>query len=155
MFGQNYHSSVRSIRNSDGLSHYRILSFLAEPDGMWIGTENGLNFYDGYDWQYWAKDAGHFSDANVNFLLKDQLGYLWVFHNKEARDKRNILSIDLLSPDRNSISSILEVFKNNLPFQVDHIQQFFSDAQDRLYFVSDGRLWRYSKQNQFEELNIP
>ena len=71
LFGQVYHASIRPIGEAEGLSNYRVLSFLPDEDGMWIGTQDGLNFFDGYNWQYWTRDMGHFSDPNANYLYHD------------------------------------------------------------------------------------
>ena len=71
LFGQLYHASIRPIGEAEGLSNYRVLSFLPDENGMWIGTQDGLNFFDGYNWQYWTQDEGQLSNQAVSFIHKD------------------------------------------------------------------------------------
>ena len=57
---QEYFANTRKIGMEEGLSHYKVNAFYPEEEGMWIGTSDGLNFYDGYKWSYWKKETGHF-----------------------------------------------------------------------------------------------
>lgn len=153
--GQNYHASTRSITQVDGLSSYTVLSLLAEEDGMWIGTQDGLNFFNGYDWQYWSKEGGHFQHSPVNFLLKDQAGVLWMFHTKNFNSKDEVLSIDLLLPSRDSLFSVYKKPGAPLPFKVEEIQHFFGGPDDQLYFRTSNQLWSYTQAAQFQKVKIP
>ncbi|MEL6675407.1 MAG: helix-turn-helix domain-containing protein [Bacteroidota bacterium] len=153
--GQEYYANSRSIGRQDGLSHYRVLALLSDTDGMWIGTEDGLNFFDGYSWQYWTKDDGQLAENQVNFIFKDQAGFLWVFQTEEVERKSDILSISLISPDRNHTYKVEEKPGTPLPFSVEAVQQFFADKAQRLYFLVAGELWEYSLEHQFRVLPIP
>ncbi|MEO1449208.1 MAG: two-component regulator propeller domain-containing protein, partial [Bacteroidota bacterium] len=153
--GQVYHSNSRKIGQQDGLAHYRVLSLLPDADGMWIGTQDGLNFFDGYEWQSWTQTAGDFSDHQVNFLLKDQSGYIWIFYTGDIQEHNQVFSIDILSPGRDTLSSVEEKLGASLPFAVDALVQFFGDNQNRLHFFADETLWCYGKTGQFELVNIP
>ena len=154
MAAQSYHASTRRIGQADGLSNSRVMAFLSDTAGMWIGTQDGLNFFDGYEWRYWTKGKGHFRDGPVHFLLKDQAGYCWIFHNKKPTNRNRITSIDLLSPGRDSSFEVYQKPGAALPFRVEAIQHFFGDAQQRLYFVVDQEVWIYSEREQFRRLSL-
>lgn len=73
------------VTQDDGLSQSNIFSILQDSSGfMWFGTENGLNRYDGYEFQVFKRERG-----NPEALLSDYVydiaesedGSLWVATN--------------------------------------------------------------------------
>ena len=51
--GQRYH--FEKITELQGLSDNRVTCFLKDSEGfMWIGTANGLNRYDGYEFRVYG-----------------------------------------------------------------------------------------------------
>lgn len=66
----------------DGLSQSTITALLQARQGfMWIGTQEGLNRYDGYTFKVYKNDPDNpFSISNntVTTLYEDDAGYLWV-----------------------------------------------------------------------------
>ena len=45
------------LSTDDGLSHNRVFAFTQDQAGfLWIGTTDGLNRYDGYDFQVYKPD---------------------------------------------------------------------------------------------------
>ncbi|MEL7247554.1 MAG: two-component regulator propeller domain-containing protein [Bacteroidota bacterium] len=151
---QTYYGRTRSIGLEEGLSHYKVLSFLPEEDGMWIGTEDGLNFFNGYNWEYWPGEKGTPTEKNISFLQKDQLGFLWLFHARDFKDRSTITSIDLITPDRDSIFQLRTDTPFALPFLPREIQHFFADDDNRLFFLVNNQLWRYSKAEQFQTIPV-
>ncbi|MEM9929064.1 MAG: hypothetical protein AAF840_04560, partial [Bacteroidota bacterium] len=137
------------------MSHYKILSLLPDSNGMWIGTQDGLDFYDGYRWEHWPGKKGRLTEQEVNFLHKDQAGYLWIFHTQRIKERQTVSSIDLLSPARDTTFSVLDATDFSLPFNVEDLQHFFTDADQRLYFFARDQLWRYSLKDQFEVILLP
>ncbi len=73
---------VRHIDSSGGLSHNSVYSILQDQDGfLWIGTMDGLNRYDGYEFVTYRHDPDDPQSLSHNFigtLLEDRSGNLWV-----------------------------------------------------------------------------
>jgi ligand-binding sensor domain-containing protein len=67
---------------SDGLSHSSVQAMLRDRTGfLWVGTEDGLNRYDGYTFTVFRHQAGRedgLADGAVTSLCEDASGRLWV-----------------------------------------------------------------------------
>lgn len=66
----------------DGLSQNTVFSILQDSYGLlWIGTEVGLNVYDGQNLRYFTRDADDpstLSDNIVTAVCEDSAGRIWV-----------------------------------------------------------------------------
>lgn len=66
----------------DGLSDNFVYCLLQDQDGfMWIGTQNGLNKYDGVSFKTYRNkpnDSTSLSSDEVNCLFQDKRGDLWI-----------------------------------------------------------------------------
>ncbi len=65
-----------------GLSQGMVYDVLQTRDGfLWVGTKDGLNRYDGYNFKVWVNnphDPFSISDNTVTRLLEDSRGWIWV-----------------------------------------------------------------------------
>lgn len=70
------------ISTADGLSQIRVSNLVQDNLGfMWLGTEYGLNRFDGYTFKVFVHEPHNpnsLSGVNVLFLFKDRDGKLWV-----------------------------------------------------------------------------
>ena len=66
----------------DGLSSATAYSLLQDDKGfLWIGTEGGLNFFDGYTFESFRHDPnspGSLASDDISFMLQDAAGLLWL-----------------------------------------------------------------------------
>ncbi len=69
----------------DGLSQSNVLTVLQDSDGfMWFGTEDGLNRYNGYEFEYFRRERGNPNALASDFIFdiqEDRHGNLWVATN--------------------------------------------------------------------------
>jgi len=69
---------------NDGLSNNTIFTLLQDRNGyIWVGTLNGLNKYDGYDFEVFSSHGDHADESGfvgkcVTALFEDRAGHLWV-----------------------------------------------------------------------------
>ena len=82
----------------EGLSHYKVLSFYPTSKGMWIGTADGLNYYDGFNWKYWKQEDEQLNFKAVDFIHSDQNQHLWLFNTSLPLIKSTLEAIDILDP---------------------------------------------------------
>ncbi|MBP1221697.1 hybrid sensor histidine kinase/response regulator transcription factor [Flavobacterium sp. 1355] len=70
------------LRTNDGLSNSTIKSILKDSYGfLWIGTESGLNRYDGYGFKVYATKSDKPSSIindDIRGLQEDGLGNIWI-----------------------------------------------------------------------------
>ena len=70
------------LNTEEGLSQTGVTSFAQDIDGLiWIGTQEGLNRYDGYDFEVFyhvENDPSSLSHDQVHALYSDSFGRLWV-----------------------------------------------------------------------------
>ena len=68
-----------------GLSQSNVLAILQDSEGMmWLGTENGLNRFDGYEFSYYKRERGNPNALSNDFIFdiaEDNAGRLWLATN--------------------------------------------------------------------------
>jgi signal transduction histidine kinase/ligand-binding sensor domain-containing protein/AraC-like DNA-binding protein/ActR/RegA family two-component response regulator len=71
-----------TFTTENGLSNSNTGMVVQDPTGyLWIGTHDGLNRFDGYDFEifrYSPTDTTSLSHNHVNYLFIDERGILWV-----------------------------------------------------------------------------
>jgi ligand-binding sensor domain-containing protein/signal transduction histidine kinase/DNA-binding response OmpR family regulator len=70
------------ISVEEGLSAAAVKCILQDSRGfMWIGTEDGLNKYDGYTFSHYRNNPGDslsLSNSDIRAIFEDQHGMLWI-----------------------------------------------------------------------------
>ena len=82
LFPQEDEYIFKQLTDADGLSQSTIFAMIQDRDGyLWLGTIDGLNRYDGYDFRVYVNDASIPSSISDNFisaLCEDTDGFIWV-----------------------------------------------------------------------------
>jgi signal transduction histidine kinase/streptogramin lyase len=105
-------SFFETLTEKDGLSDNRVTCFLKDRSGfLWVGTKNGLNRYNGYDFSMFIPVKNSISNELINDIEEDKDGFIWVstmnglnrFHpNKKTWQRYDALGVDtarmLLNP---------------------------------------------------------
>lgn len=111
-----------SLSTNDGLSQISVLQIVQDADGfLWFGTRNGLNRYNGYDfdvYKYRSNNPQTISDNHISALCEGGDGTLWVGtmnglnrmdRHKEIfeRDFASTITTGSLFPEKMHIFSLL------------------------------------------------
>ena len=79
LFSQSLNFNNLTVKN--GLSNSKVIEILQDKNGfIWIGTEDGLNRFDGYDFKIYRnnpQDSNSISDNNIWSLFEDKDGNIW------------------------------------------------------------------------------
>ncbi|GAA4335524.1 hybrid sensor histidine kinase/response regulator [Mucilaginibacter gynuensis] len=82
VLAQNKSLQFVHVGTSEGLSQINVNTIIQDSRGfIWIGTRNGLNRYDGYQFisfRYDDKDSTSISNNMVNDIAEDKDGNLWL-----------------------------------------------------------------------------
>ncbi|UKI45701.1 MAG: hypothetical protein L6V92_09210 [Phocaeicola vulgatus] len=116
----------------NGLSNNMVTACVQDKDGyIWIGTRDGLNRFDGYNFKGFRQDSdSHSLGSNwISCLACDSTGNLWV----------------------GTLSGLYEYIPENesfkhIPFTTNKsITDFKFDKQNNLWLLLDGNLIKYNK----------
>jgi ligand-binding sensor domain-containing protein/serine phosphatase RsbU (regulator of sigma subunit) len=120
-----------------GLSNANVNCFLQDKNGfMWIGTDDGLNRYDGYDFKVFRHEARnpHSLAGNiVKYLHEDPDGNLWVAGDNMG----NLCRYDPRSGKFELIKGLRDA----------KLASLVSDCDGHLWSVNEGKLLRIDRQN--------
>lgn len=120
---------------SNGLSHNTIYCILQDQNGyIWIGTQNGLNKYDGYTFEVYQsseikKNTEGFKGKSISALFEDRSANLWVGTKKQGinfKAKKNDRFVNLQSDS--AFFSIKGI----------EISSFFEDKSDNIWITTVG-----------------
>jgi ligand-binding sensor domain-containing protein/serine phosphatase RsbU (regulator of sigma subunit) len=81
-FAQSERLRWKNLTSEDGLSVNSVNCIVQDNSGfMWIGTQAGLDKYDGVKFQSYSQnldDSNGISNSYINCIVKDVKGYLWI-----------------------------------------------------------------------------
>lgn len=140
--------SFEHIGAEQGLSHNSGLCIIQDHRGfIWVGTQNGLNRYDGYTFKKYfhnPNDSTSLSDSYINSLYEDSEGTIWVGTNKGGlnrydrfRDKftcyRNHPE-DPHSLGEGAVYAIAEDVEGNLWVGINPAGLYYFDRQNEKFY---------------------
>ncbi len=140
-----------SFTTVDGLSQNSVRSLLIDNKGfLWIGTEDGINRYDGYDFMILRHDPRNknsLSSSYVWSLLEDHYGKIWIgtFGGGLCRYDPTTEKICRFTGGTSDTSLTSK-----------EIKVLFEDSKKRLWVgASDGSLFRYlQNENTFQRYSL-
>lgn len=123
-----------NLTEKDGLSNNHITCFFKDKTGyLWIGTESGLNRYNGNNWKIYRpspKKENHISNGYITAIQQDASGTIWVATRK---------GLNRIHAGKGFTESFLpqEEDVNSIPS--DYIRDIFCDTDTSVWIAADAK----------------
>jgi ligand-binding sensor domain-containing protein/signal transduction histidine kinase len=124
----------------NGLSQSVVTCFLQDRQGfLWVGTQDGLNRYDGYSFKVFQPDPNDpysLSDRWINSILQDHDGFIWIGTRLGGLDRYDPVTGEFSSYQNDPAvpSSLIS----------NQVQVLLEDSQNQLWVGTAEGLDRYS-----------
>jgi ligand-binding sensor domain-containing protein/signal transduction histidine kinase len=126
---------------ADGLSQSVIHTILQDRFGfMWIGTEDGLNRYDGYEFKIYRPDPENpesISDRWITALAEDEQGYIWI--------GTRLGGLNRYDPNTDTFTHYLNNPEDLHSLSNNHINTILKDSKGHLWIGTEYGLNRFDK----------
>lgn len=126
-----------NLTEANGLSDNRVTCFLKDRAGfMWIGTENGLNRFDGRSFAVYNQGIKKrkLSNSFVNDIEQDQSGRLWIATQS---------GLNVINPDNDSnfifMPDVDAYRQKQKTIPSDLIWDIYIDNKERVWLAADSR----------------
>jgi PAS domain S-box-containing protein len=142
----------KHLTTNDGLSNSWVHTILQDKYGfIWIGTDDGLNRYDGYDFRVYKnnfRDKYSISSSNVMAMLEDSRGELWIGTRQglDLYDRKNERFIRYPQFSSKEILSVIEDRERNLWIGTT-INLYRLDLKNDSVYVYTGNIITHNKAN--------
>ncbi len=148
-WGQEYQVEVQSLSVEDGLSNRWVNSITQTQDGyIWIGTNYGLNRYDGQEFKQYTSYSHQLQNDNVSKVQATSNNLLWLFYGiysmgLDAVPNWSVRGIDLLDQETEKIISFEDFFPN-ADFSVKELAGTHLDEKAHLWlWTKKGKVYKY------------
>ena len=122
-YNQSFNSRIEIYTIEDGLSQTGVNCLIQDSKGfLWIGTQDGLDRYDGNNFQIYrhqSADSNSICDNYIRFICEDHSGNLWIatnnglsMYNRKIGRFRNYYS-DPQEPNSLSDNSLYIVYEDS------------------------------------------
>ncbi|MDU1892900.1 MAG: two-component regulator propeller domain-containing protein [Dysgonomonas sp.] len=130
------------LSSEDGLSQITVTSIYQDSKGfMWFGTRNGLNRYDGYNFDVYVNEQENgksISDNHILCITEDTAGYLWIGTNN---------GLNRFDPETNSFERYLYEADNSTSLSNNMVLSLFHDTSGNLWIGTSNGLNLYDREN--------
>lgn len=144
LWGQDYGFKIRSIGVEDGLTSRNINSFFQDRSGLiWMGSDFGLNRYDGHEISTFTREKGQLVSNYVRWYAEDGSGKLWLL----GRDPNlgNQSALQIFDPLAGRAIPVSSYFNDQLPFRPTTVQEISSfSGSENLWIATDEGLFVYN-----------
>jgi signal transduction histidine kinase/ligand-binding sensor domain-containing protein len=141
------------LTTQNGLSHNKVNCILQDKRGfLWIGTDDGLNRYDGNyftRFRHQPNDPSTISGNIITSLLEDEAGILWI-----GTADGGLTKYDYQLPAPKQFRQFRHLPKDSSSIPVNIINALFQDRQGYLW-IATGSRWVLRFDKQTEQFEVP
>ena len=142
---------------NDGLSQNVVLCMIQDREGyIWMGTEDGLNRYDGYEFRHYkhGENDSSISNSFINSLVEDKNGNFWIAtaDGLNLFDKHNdrFTRIETISEQSRKLN---RDFINSLLLDGDNLWIGTIEGVKR-YSISERKMFQISVNAKKQDINL-
>jgi len=136
---------VSRVNVEQGLSN-RFVNVLLEDDKgfIWIGTNFGLNRYDGYRFDIFTRERSNLQSNTIFGLLKDFRQKIWVIYRNVYFAP--ISGIDIMDPISFQVQTLEEYLGAPAPFKSNQIISVTQDRSGALFILTtEKEIYQYDQ----------
>jgi len=150
-----FHVTVQKYGTAEGLSQHAALSIHRDSLGfIWIGTQNGLNRFDGHHFRVFTKEMEGLFNNQVDFILEDAEGWFWLI-TTGGKSSKKPRTITLFHPLTFEVKSLTQKFHGAFPIKLANIVEFTSAPDKTLIFTTiNNEVVTYHPQSGFTKNQI-
>jgi PAS domain S-box-containing protein len=149
-FSQIHNYSFNHISIEEGLSQSSIFSIHQGKSGfIWVGTQDGLNKYDGYKFEVYksnTKSKNSLSDNDITSLLEDDLGNLWIGTRNGG--------LNCLNLKTNTIRNYQHKVNEPSIINSNYIKEIHIDASKTIWVLTNMNGIYYIKPNTYKLISL-
>ena len=129
------------INQTKGLSNDRVSSIVKEKNGfVWIGTENGLNRYDGNKIKIYNKQNSALSSNDISDLLIDHKGRIWIATFGGG--------LNLYNPSNDKFVTYKNSSNNNKSIPSNELNTLFEDFKGTIWLGTKNGISFFNEKEQ-------
>lgn len=140
---QSYLTNLTSYSVEDGLSNRFVNAFFEDSKGfVWLATQNGLNRFDGYQFDFFMTESEEISSSNCMAIVEDVYGRIWPRFLNVKNPQQHIYHhyID----EYLSVRPIDDILPDTLNFTANDIYMIKQGMNNILYILTyDGTIYQY------------
>jgi two-component sensor histidine kinase/ligand-binding sensor domain-containing protein len=146
--------SSKSLNVENGLSAPEVFCGVQDSLGfLWFGTRNGLNRFDGKNFQLYNSNNGGLRYNNIAQLTTDNGRRLYIQYGAQGHARLPYGDIDVMDLITGNVQTLSELFPN-LPFTEKKVYWVANDGSNNVFFLTFGpfQMWRYNDKTGFKLL---
>jgi ligand-binding sensor domain-containing protein len=147
--GQTQNFSVVQYTNKEGLPNNSVMNVLQDKNGfIWLGTENGLSRFDGYEFLNFFSnqpDSVTLSNNHCSRLAEDTAGYIWV---------STLHGLNRIDPHTLSIKRFYNIIPSNTG-KGSTEGYIVKDRKGNIFYRGQHDIMKWNYQRQFFEPFYP
>jgi len=145
-----YLTNTHLLSVEDGMASREVFTGLQDSKGfIWFGTRNGLNRYDGKNFQLFTQHEG--LQANkVLEMAEDDTGNLWLVYGNATSTIRPNGQVDVFNTITHQVKSLTSYFPQ-LPFKENQTDWITPDGKQGVFICNDHSIWHYTHRKGFEK----
>ena len=139
--GQAYRPYLQEFTAEDGLSNANISAIWTDSRGMvWIGTEYGLNRFDGQHFKSYTVEEHGLCDNRILKINEDRQGNLWILGGEPENKAKRIC---ILNPITEEVLALEAFIKGGVPFNLDNTVLFDSHLNSIIFREDRDERYRF------------